>query len=292
MPRQQTGTIYTLTDPRDDRIRYVGQTKQDPLDRLAGHMASASNPAMRVWLHALALQGLTPRIDAIAEPELDQLDAEEQRQIKRHAQDGHRLFNAPYYHQHIADLYQAAAPTPSALKRDDKAASKVDEYAHRIFGEIAAASAAGKITRRQAAVRVLARVPAVAAVILWHTLAGIAPLRWAAKAGLVVCFLWGPVGLDRLARDKLLPLLPVQQGIEFWHAYLQRPTINLCAFVIGAALLTALASYASVRESAQAKPSPSRSIRREGGTRSDVAAAAAAVLDQIDLQDHTKPSDD
>lgn len=280
MTKQQTGTIYTLTDPRDGRIRYVGQTKQDPLGRLAGHLASASNPAMRVWLNALALQGLTPRIDVIASPLLGRMDEEEQRQIRRHADTGHRLFNSPYYHRNIADLYQAAAPMPAALKRDDVAATKIDEYAHRVYGDIAAASAAGRITSGQAAGRVLLRMPAVAGVFLWHTLASVPLLRWAVRITLFAGFLWGPLGLGRLAKDKLLPHLPMRQGVEFWHDYLEQPAFRLALFMISGAAITALAAYSSVCESAAAKPRSSGSASRRGRDQTDLAAAAAADLDR------------
>ncbi|MFF7096393.1 hypothetical protein ACFY9A_28960 [Streptomyces rubradiris] len=280
MSQQQTGSIYTLTDPRDDSIRYVGRTTQHPLERLAGHLASASNPAMRVWLNALALQGLTPRLDVIVRPLLTRLDEEEQHQIQRHAQAGHRLFNAPHYHQHIADLWHAAAPTPAALKRNDATATKVDEYAHRLYGDVAAASAAGKITRWQAAARVLVRVPAVAAVFLWHALASIAPVRWAVKASLVGYFLWGPIGLDRLARDKLLPLLPVHEGIEFWHTYLERPALNVALWLFGIAVVMGVLSYSSVRETAAAQPRKPRGVPRTDTGAVDIAAAAAAALDR------------
>ncbi|WP_432136812.1 hypothetical protein [Streptomyces sp. bgisy154] len=276
MTAQQTGTIYTLTDPRDDRIRYVGKTKQDPLERLAGHLASASNPAMRVWLNALALQGLTPRMDAIATPPLSRLDEEEQDQIRRHADAGHRLFNAPHYHRHIADLYQAAAPAPAALKRDDVAARKVDEYAHRVYGDIAAASVAGKLARGRVAVKVLSRAPAVAAVFVWHTLVSIPPARWAAKSAFAVWALWA-VGFDRLARDKVLPHLPLREAATFWHVYLERPVANLALLYLGAAVLAALTLYASVRQAAEANPQAPQG--RRGDKAADLAARAAADLD-------------
>lgn len=289
MATQQTGTIYTLTDPRDGRIRYVGKTKQDPLERLAGHLASASNPAMRVWLNALALQGLTPRIDAIAAPQLAQMDDEEQRQIRLHADAGHRLFNAPHYHRNISDLYETAAPAPAALKRDDAAVSKVDEYAHRVYGDIAAASAAGKITRREAAAKVLWRAPTVALVFLWHTSASIPPVRWAAKTALFGYGLWA-VGFDRLMRDKVFPHLPLRAAEEFWHAYLARPLLHLGLLYLAACAVTALIAYSSVRESAAAQPR-SGGFDRRSRTPLDtetnpmaIAAAAAAALDSaLDL---------
>lgn len=276
MATAKNGTIYTLTDPRDGRIRYVGKTKQDPLERLAGHLASASNPAMRVWLNALALQGLTPRIEAVATPLLSRMDDEEQRQIQRHADAGHRLFNAPHYHRNIVDLYQAAAPSPTALKRDDVAASKIDEYAHRVYGDIAAARVAGKISKPWAAARVLGKAPVVAVVFLWHTLASIPPVRWAAKAAVFGWGLW-EIGFDRLARDLVLSRLPLREAADFWHTYLARPFTNLGLLLLAVALLTALMSYASVRQSAEAKPAvPKRRTHEEDRA---IAAAAAAALD-------------
>ncbi|MFJ6073685.1 hypothetical protein ACIQFU_23060 [Streptomyces sp. NPDC093065] len=272
MSKQQTGTIYTLADPRDSSIRYVGQTKQDPLERLAGHLASASNPAMRVWLNALALQGLTPRIEAIATPLIDRLDDEEQRQIQHHADAGHRLFNAPHYHRHIADLYKAAAPAPAVLKRDDVAAGKVDEYAHRVYGDIAAARVAGKLTRGQAITKVLLRVPGVVAVFVWHTLASLTPMRWAAQSALAGWALW-VIGFDHLVQDKVLPHLPIEQASEFWHEYLQRPAINLVLLYLAGSVLAALAAYSSVRQSAEAQP------RTTSPLHDDLVAAAARALD-------------
>lgn len=278
MATQQTGAIYTLTDPRDGRIRYVGKTTQDPMERLAGHLKSASNPVMRVWFHALALQGLTPRIDTIDTPLLQKLDAEEQRQIEQHAKAGHRLFNAPYYHHNIADLYQHAAPTPEALKRDDVIMRKVDDYAHRMYGEIAAASAAGKISRNGAAGQVLVRMPAVALVFLWHLACSIPPLRWGAKASIWVWGLW-MVGFNRLAHDKVLPYLPLREAEAFWYAYLARPLTNIGLTLVGAALFMALIAYWGVRESAGAQRPKQTASPRGHLTPAETAAAAAAALD-------------
>lgn len=32
------GTIYSLTDPITNEIRYIGQTSKDPFDRLLSHI--------------------------------------------------------------------------------------------------------------------------------------------------------------------------------------------------------------------------------------------------------------
>lgn len=280
MPRTTTGTVYTLTDPRDGTIRYVGKTTQEPLQRLAQHLASPSNPVMRVWFHTLALQGMTPRIDAIANPPLMRLSAEEQRQIKRHAKDGHRLFNSPYYHQNLPDLYQAAAPAPEALKRDDVLARKVDDYAHRVYGEIAASRAAGQLSRAQAAGRVLVRMPAVAFVFLWHLLASIPPVRWATKAALWCWAVW-IVGFDRLLRDKVLPHLPMAAAASLWREYLAVPVMHVALTFLGCAVVAALLAYSSVYESAAAKRGLHAGRPQRKPLADDaVAAAAAAALDR------------
>lgn len=108
------GSIYTLTDPRDGAIRYVGKTTKSLTERLAGHLASPTNPAMRLWINTLSAQRLVPVITSVSTVIEPQLDAEEQRQIKKHARAGHRLFNSPYYRQHLGDLTSVApvvAPT-------------------------------------------------------------------------------------------------------------------------------------------------------------------------------------
>lgn len=52
-------TIYALVDPRDDRVRYVGKTK-DPSRRLRAHKYNLSNPGLRRWYADLVRIGLSP----------------------------------------------------------------------------------------------------------------------------------------------------------------------------------------------------------------------------------------
>lgn len=60
---QKVGTIYALIDPRNDEIRYVGQTYQTPQARLRNHL-SASKRGVRThvacWLRGLILNGFKP----------------------------------------------------------------------------------------------------------------------------------------------------------------------------------------------------------------------------------------
>ena len=88
-----TGTLYTLTDPRTNTVRYVGQTTKTLPVRLAGHL---TNPARKVapWIDELADAGLQPVISAIREgiPAADLLAAERE-EITRRLLDGELLLN-------------------------------------------------------------------------------------------------------------------------------------------------------------------------------------------------------
>lgn len=91
MTTQNTGTIYGLVDPRDETIRYVGQTVKPIEARLAGHLAAPA-PRVKAWIEELAVDGSLPRIVAIRETvpaaELDRVEREE---IRAHASRGDLL---------------------------------------------------------------------------------------------------------------------------------------------------------------------------------------------------------
>ncbi|NUR03222.1 MAG: hypothetical protein HOY79_43930 [Streptomyces sp.] len=289
MNKPKTGTIYALDDPRDGSTRYVGKTTQDPLGRLAGHLATATNPAMRVWLNALGAQGLIPHMRTIKNVALDKLDAEEKRQIERHAKAGHRLFNAPHYHQNLKDLSQ-----PSVLPVQDQADQKtathpVERIAHRVYGPLAAAWAAGRIPVLLVAVYVLVLAPIVAVALLVQMLFGVRWIRRTASAGGAACYLW-TVGFSRMVRDFVLPHLPINGLVAFWRAYLAHPVRTLGLHFLVAVLLMALLSYVPVAEAARAAQ-PRRGRRQptqlpwDEMDPVDVAAAAAAALDGVALKE-------
>lgn len=65
-------SIYTLKDPRDGTIHYVGQTQNLPLARLAQHVHSLARAAHRprithkeAWITELAFLGLLPEIEIV-----------------------------------------------------------------------------------------------------------------------------------------------------------------------------------------------------------------------------------
>ena len=290
MNKTRTGTVYTLTDPRDGRIRYIGKTEKNILDRLAGHLASPSNPAMRVWLNALALQGLTPHINAIATHPVDKLAAEEEKQIKAHARAGHRIFNAPHYHQNLSDLYQATTGAAAqVMKVDGSATDNADRYAHAIYGAVAAARAAGQMSRARTITAVLLRAPILALVMLWQMAFGIALIRRLLITAAACWWLWD-IGFDHLMREQVLPHLPVHEAVQFWHEYLADPLLTMSLYFSAVHLLGSLLLYASVADAAKAdRPEPSKPAQRSLAT-NDLAAAAGAALAAVDLKNPPPPA--
>lgn len=273
----QTGILYTLTDPRDDRIRYVGKTTKDTVERLAGHLASPTNPAMRVWINALALQGLTPRIAVIARPALDRLGAEEEKQIAAHHQAGHRIFNAPYYHRNLTDLWLPPKVVEVARQTKKSSTPNADKYAHDLYGQLAAERAAGLKSTGRTAVEVALRAPILAFLYCWATL-NVRPVRVVCLIGLVSFGLW-EIGFDHLLREQVLPHLPVREVLDFWHEYLKRPMTNLGWLFLALHLLFALGTYLSFDAAARASSPDGQGKDDADLSSAEIAAAAAAALE-------------
>jgi len=274
MTRTRQGAIYALIDPRDDKIRYIGKTTQPILTRLAGHLANPTNPGMRVWINGLTLGGLTPRIEVVATASEARLDAEEKRQISRHLKQGHRLLNAPYYQQHVADLSrpQPAEPAPQADEAQDWPPAM--GLARLVFGGLARARAASRMPAWAAALIVVISAPLYLVLLLLRALLNTRVGIYLVLLSGVGSILWD-AGFDAAVRDLLLPRLPVEEWSMLWSAYVAPPLAelapSLCWTVLVVAVVLAGASYAEV-----AKTRPPAARRREGG---DVAAAAAAALD-------------
>lgn len=86
-------TIYALIDPRSSGIRYVGRTVDTEV-RYRQHLSSPTSDAMRVWLAALAEEGLKPALDVLATCEDSDADAVETEWIKKLAKSGALLNTA------------------------------------------------------------------------------------------------------------------------------------------------------------------------------------------------------
>jgi hypothetical protein len=296
MATPKTGSVYALIDPRDGSVRYIGKTTQALLDRLGGHLATPTNPAMRVWINALGSQGLVPRIELVATASATGLDAEEKRQIQRHAENGHRLLNSPYYHRNLADVFTASANAAAPMVKK-KGGNTGEEFARRMYGPIAAGRASGRLPRWAAAILILLRVPVVALAYIWFAASSMPGFRSIARIGVIATYLW-TIGFDRLAKDKAVPYLPVAELTRFWNAYLAGPLHTLGWHVLGMAFLTAWIAYIPVAEAAGVPPigAPNQRPQRfdpsgiaikplpPGADAVDVAAAAAAALDRAILQ--------
>ncbi|MFJ6623107.1 GIY-YIG nuclease family protein [Kitasatospora sp. NPDC091335] len=119
--RPTHGSIYTLTDPRDHRVRYVGQTEKSLQTRLAGHLNQPTNPGMRLWTLILMAQGLTPVITEVDRVRTQDLLTVEQEYIESYAAGGH-LLNSPHHERHLPDLgAQYKALFVAAATEEDEA---------------------------------------------------------------------------------------------------------------------------------------------------------------------------
>lgn len=279
MTRTHKGTIYALIDPRDGKIRYIGKTTQIPVDRLAGHLAKPTNPAMRVWINGLGMQGLTPQMETVTTVPAADLAAEEDRQIRRHANQGHRLFNAPYYQAHLGDLGALRAEPQGAGPRSREAVPALP-FAKWVFGPLVRGRADGKVPAWVPGIVVIVGAPVYGALLVLRALFNSAVGIWLLLLGAAASILWD-AGFDAAVRDLLLPRLPVEEWSAFWGTYVAPPLAQMAASfawaVMGVSVLLAGASYAEV---AKAAPQP---LRRPAESSADIAAVAVAVLGSAPL---------
>ncbi len=275
------GSIYTLTDPRDGAIRYVGKTTKPLSERLAGHLASPTNPAMRLWISTLAAQRLIPLITLVSTAPEERLSSEEERQISRHARQGHRLFNAPYYHQHLQDL--TAPPTVPKHLPAPRPAGRPDPllvFCQDRYGPFARVRVKGRRATAVVAGVVAILALGVVAYMLWRL--------WLVRfaAAVVLCSLYlSAIGFDRLVSEQVLPRLPVVQVAAFWHAYLAGPLLLIVLHALAAMYLQALSMYGNVRRNLPKVAASARLPRELDAV--DIAAAAAADLDAAVVKDRT-----
>lgn len=274
MTRTRQGTVYALIDPRDSKIRYIGKTTQPILNRLGGHLAKPTNPAMRVWINGLNLGGLIPHIEVVATTTEERLDAEEQRQISRHIKQGHRLLNAPYYQQHMADLsrIQSADPVSEADKAERWPPAM--GLARLVFGRLARARAARQVPAWAVALIVMAGAPLYLVLLMLRTVFNTRAGIYAVILGGFGSILWD-AGFDAAVRDLLLPRLPVEESLTLWSTYVAPPLAELApSFGSTTLIISIMLAGASYAEVAKSAPRPARARKSE-----DVVGAAAAALE-------------
>ncbi|MFF2618320.1 hypothetical protein [Kitasatospora sp. NPDC058046] len=243
------GSIYKLTDPRDDKIRYIGQTVNPVHERLAQHLAKPTNKGMNAWLGILYANGETPRISVLATVDKSQLDAEEQRQISEHVAAGHRLLNAPYYHTNVSDLRSDSEPASILLdhhwspgwrarwrmRREARAQSRarrrdqvIDEFGElwdgKLFETLAETSMNKSIGHGEWWFRFLVLVPQATIRMAWLALRVLtSDSRALRRVPLLVLGIWycySKLRFSLMLHDFIAPLLPVQQMARFWDRYL------------------------------------------------------------------------
>ncbi|MET8538855.1 hypothetical protein ABZV67_46310 [Streptomyces sp. NPDC005065] len=204
--------VYRLSDPRDGTVRYVDQTTKSLQERLVGHLASPTNPAMRAWISLLGKQGVIPAITAVATVDEAQLDVEEKRRIEEHIRKGHRLFNAPRYYQHLRDL--------SVVRTGGE--DRFGAFMRRQFEPIATAHLAGRMSWRSAAWRVAVKSALITLYLLWS----LRVVRFLAVSSVAGWYLWD-IGFDNLMRDVVLPHVPAAELVALWHHYFADPLLSV-----------------------------------------------------------------
>ncbi len=116
--RDRTYTIYALTDPRDNGVRYIGITV-NPDERLKQHIWGDMNIRKREWIHELNRSGLAPIMYTIetAETEGEALEREAH-WIQHYLSKGVKLVNilmTPYTNTQISDRTVTGKITLNAL---------------------------------------------------------------------------------------------------------------------------------------------------------------------------------
>lgn len=90
---QETVAIYTLSDPRNGAVRYVGVTTRTLTARLRGHLRYRGNDHRTAWVQSLVRLGLAPAIAEIDRVPIEERGAGEQRWIDHYRSQGADLTN-------------------------------------------------------------------------------------------------------------------------------------------------------------------------------------------------------
>lgn len=111
--------IYLLVDPRDGRVRYVGQTR-DPATRLAKHKEDVWG-GRRDWLLDMRSNGIAPRMVTIGAVPERLANLAERVVIAHYRAAGHPLLNAarwrPYVHPYRVGRCRGATAAGQPCRR-------------------------------------------------------------------------------------------------------------------------------------------------------------------------------
>lgn len=89
----KTALVYTLTDPRNNEVRYVGVTIQKLQARLRGHLRYKGKDHRTAWVQSLLREGVIPVIDQIDVVPIEDRGEAEQRWIAIYRERGADLTN-------------------------------------------------------------------------------------------------------------------------------------------------------------------------------------------------------
>lgn len=90
----KTATIYILSDPRTDEVRYIGATVQKLTHRLRKHVKYEGLDAKSVWIQSLVHEDVSPVITEIEVVPAEEKGAAEQRWVAFYRQQGADLTNS------------------------------------------------------------------------------------------------------------------------------------------------------------------------------------------------------
>ena len=85
--------IYALVDPRDNQVRWIGQTRQRCKDRYRQHLWSYHSLDFVSWASDVILDGLTIRMMLITETDEQNAFKDEQAMMRIATRNGHELLN-------------------------------------------------------------------------------------------------------------------------------------------------------------------------------------------------------
>jgi len=88
----KTTYIYTLSDPENHQVRYVGKSN-NPHSRFNDHLRGRENTHKAFWVKSLANRGLMPVLSIVANVPLSQWQFAEREWIKYYKSLGHKLTN-------------------------------------------------------------------------------------------------------------------------------------------------------------------------------------------------------
>ncbi len=108
--------IYALCEPDNpDAVRYIGQTRRSPEDRLYGHLHEPEYHDKWTWIQSLGARGHTPLLRVLAITTTEEALAVEQKYIGEYVARGARLLNVNHVPGRMAEVRRSDGPNRDKL---------------------------------------------------------------------------------------------------------------------------------------------------------------------------------